>query len=71
MKIIPVADIDVGIKDAVEILKNGGLVIYPTDTLYGLGANALDESAIKSVFAAKKRIANVRSISKKKKFNRA
>jgi L-threonylcarbamoyladenylate synthase len=44
-----------GIKEATKILKEGGLVIYPTDTLYGLGCNALDESAVKRVFTAKKR----------------
>ena len=55
MKIIPVIESDEGVKEAVEILKKGGLVIYPTDTLYGLGCNALDELALKSVFAAKKR----------------
>ena len=33
------------IKEAGEILKNGGLVAFPTETVYGLGANALDEEA--------------------------
>lgn len=55
MKVIPVIESDEGVGEAVEILKKGGLVIYPTDTLYGLGCNALDELAIKSVFAVKKR----------------
>jgi L-threonylcarbamoyladenylate synthase len=55
MKIIPAADMEEGIKEAVETLKKGGLVIYPTDTLYGLGCNALNETAVKSVFSAKKR----------------
>ncbi|MBQ7653489.1 MAG: threonylcarbamoyl-AMP synthase, partial [Clostridia bacterium] len=36
-------------------LKNGGLVALPTETVYGLGANALDEEAVKSIFAAKGR----------------
>ena len=56
--IIHASDMNEGVKRAVEILRNGGLVIYPTDTLYGLGASALDEPAIKSVFAAKKRPAS-------------
>ncbi len=56
MKTISVSEYrDEGIKEALEVLKRGGLVIYPTDTLYGLGCNALDESAVKRVFAAKKR----------------
>ena len=32
-------------REAGEILKNGGLVAFPTETVYGLGANALDEQA--------------------------
>ncbi len=52
-----------GIEKAVKALRRGALVIYPTDTLYGLGCNALDERAIKKVFAAKKRpISNPLSI---------
>lgn len=38
-----------------EILKNGGTVTFPTETVYGLGANALDESAVKKIFEAKGR----------------
>ena len=33
------------IQEAGEILKKGGLVAFPTETVYGLGANALDEEA--------------------------
>lgn len=40
---------------AVEALKRGGVVIYPTDTVYGLGANALDEKAVKKIFEIKGR----------------
>jgi L-threonylcarbamoyladenylate synthase len=36
-------------------LRNGDLVAFPTETVYGLGCNALDESAIAKVFAAKER----------------
>jgi len=36
-------------------LKAGRLVVYPTETLYGLGANALDENAVKRVYMVKKR----------------
>ncbi len=38
-----------------EILRSGGLVAFPTETVYGLGANALDEAAVASIFAAKER----------------
>ncbi len=38
-----------------QILKNGGLVAFPTETVYGLGANALDENAARKTYAAKGR----------------
>lgn len=38
-----------------EVLRNGGLVAFPTETVYGLGANALCEKAVKSIFDAKGR----------------
>lgn len=40
---------------ATEILKNGGLVAFPTETVYGLGANALDPEASRKVYTAKGR----------------
>ena len=40
---------------AAEIIKNGGLVAIPTETVYGLGANGLDENAVAGIFAAKGR----------------
>ncbi len=40
---------------AAEIIKKGGLVAFPTETVYGLGANALDEKAVASIFIAKGR----------------
>lgn len=40
---------------AAEIIKNGGLVAIPTETVYGLGANGLDEAAVAKIFAAKGR----------------
>lgn len=43
------------IEQAAKILKDGGLVALPTETVYGLGANALDEDAVKSIFHAKGR----------------
>lgn len=38
-----------------HVLKSGGLVAFPTETVYGLGANAFDECAIKNIFKAKGR----------------
>lgn len=38
-----------------EIIRNGGLVIFPTETVYGIGANALSEEATKKIFKAKGR----------------
>ena len=43
---------------AADILKSGGLVAFPTETVYGLGANALDSDAVLSVFSAKGRPAD-------------
>ncbi|MGL1894602.1 MAG: L-threonylcarbamoyladenylate synthase [Spirochaetaceae bacterium] len=43
------------ITKAGNIIKNGGLVIFPTETVYGLGANALDENAVKNIFLVKER----------------
>lgn len=47
-----------GIQDAVRILAEGGLVAFPTETVYGLGADALDADAVARVFAAKGRPSN-------------
>ena len=43
------------IQYAADVIKEGGLVVFPTETVYGLGANALDEDAVKRVYAAKGR----------------
>ena len=41
--------------EAAEIIRRGGLVAFPTETVYGLGGNALDEDAAKKIYAAKGR----------------
>lgn len=41
--------------EAAQIIREGGLVAFPTETVYGLGANALDEQAAKKIYAAKGR----------------
>lgn len=44
-----------GIRYAAEVLRSGGLVAFPTETVYGLGANALNEEAVRNIFKAKGR----------------
>lgn len=46
---------DENIIKAGEIIRNGGLVSFPTETVYGLGANALDADAATSIFTTKER----------------
>src|SRR6516164_2295354 len=46
---------DTQIDRAAAILRAGGLVAFPTETVYGLGANALDERAVARVFEVKGR----------------
>lgn len=43
------------IQKAAQTIKNGGLVAFPTETVYGLGANAFDAQAVANIFAAKGR----------------
>ena len=43
------------ISQAINVLADGGVVLYPTDTVYGLGANIFDNSAVRRVFDIKKR----------------
>jgi L-threonylcarbamoyladenylate synthase len=43
---------------AVEVLREGGLIIYPTDTVYGIGSNAMNAEAVLRIFKAKRRPQN-------------
>jgi len=43
------------IKEAASLIMGGGIVAFPTETVYGLGANAFDGKAVAKIFAAKKR----------------
>lgn len=45
-------------REALKVLRAGGLIVYPTDTLYALGANALDEHSIVRLFNLKQRSRN-------------
>lgn len=49
---------DPALKNALNILKNGGIISFPTETFYGLGVNALDERAVNKVFQVKERDTN-------------
>src|SRR5512141_639730 len=42
-------------KEAAEVIRGGGLVAFPTETVYGLGANALDAAAVQKIFEMKGR----------------
>jgi L-threonylcarbamoyladenylate synthase len=44
--------------EAAEVIKRGGLVAFPTETVYGLGANVFDEKAVEKIFQAKQRPAD-------------
>jgi len=58
MKIVQVdlnKDYTDALTEAVSVLEAGGVIIYPTDTLYGIGCNALDEKAVKRIFEIKER----------------
>lgn len=43
------------VADAARVIRDGGVIVYPTDTLYGIGADATNPDAIRKVVAAKKR----------------
>ena len=50
-----VEDAYANIRRAAEVLRQGGLVAFPTETVYGIGANAFDEAAVRRVYEAKGR----------------
>jgi L-threonylcarbamoyladenylate synthase len=43
------------IKNALEVLKNGGLILYPTDTVWGIGCDATNPEAIQKIYKLKER----------------
>ena len=43
------------LKEISEIIKNGGIVVFPTETVYGIGVNALDKNAVKRLYEVKER----------------
>ena len=46
---------DEGIIKSVEIIENGGVIIFPTDTVYGIGCNPYDVNAVKKIYEIKSR----------------
>lgn len=44
------------IKAALEVLQKGGVIIYPTDTIWGIGCDAVNDEAVKRVYEIKKRV---------------
>lgn len=43
------------IKKALEVLKQGGIILYPTDTIWGIGCDATNEEAVEKIYAIKQR----------------
>ena len=43
------------VKKAIEVMRAGGVILYPTDTVWGIGCDATNEEAVRKVFAIKKR----------------
>ena len=46
---------DIDIKNAVECLRRGGVILYPTDTIWGIGCDATNPDAVRRVYEIKKR----------------
>lgn len=48
-------EINQAIEEAVKVLKDGGVILYPTDTVWGLGCDATNPKAVEKIFQIKKR----------------
>lgn len=55
LKVDPARPDTAAIEEAAELLRGGKLVVFPTETVYGLGAHALDPDAVQKIFDAKER----------------
>ncbi|MBU1046087.1 threonylcarbamoyl-AMP synthase [Patescibacteria group bacterium] len=57
-KVFEIRGVKSQIEKAGEILKKGGIIAYPTDTVYGIGCNAFDDKAVKKILDIKGRVPN-------------
>ena len=48
----------INLKEPAQIIQEGGIVIFPTETVYGIGVNGLNETAIKKLYEVKQRPIN-------------
>jgi L-threonylcarbamoyladenylate synthase len=48
-------DFENDVEQCINVLKNGGLILYPTDTIWGIGCDATNETAVAKIYALKKR----------------
>ncbi len=48
-------EINQEIHNAFQVIQNGGIILYPTDTVWGIGCDASNEEAVKKIYALKKR----------------
>ena len=51
-------EIEIEIRNTLTILKNGGVILYPTDTIWGIGCDSTNEKAVDRIYNIKKRIKN-------------
>jgi L-threonylcarbamoyladenylate synthase len=51
-------DLEKDILNCMEVLKNGGLILYPTDTVWGIGCDATNDDAVEKIFQLKQRPEN-------------
>ncbi|MGV9004579.1 L-threonylcarbamoyladenylate synthase [Flavobacterium sp.] len=49
-------DINTEVHNAFEVIQNGGIILYPTDTVWGIGCDASNEEAVKKIYALKQRM---------------
>ncbi|GAB3725103.1 L-threonylcarbamoyladenylate synthase [Flavobacterium koreense] len=49
------SDINTEVHNAYEVIKNGGIILYPTDTVWGIGCDATNEEAVKKIYDLKQR----------------
>ena len=56
MKVYTKEEAEINFKDIAQAIEEGALFIYPTDTIYGIGCNALDEEAVNKLREVKQRM---------------